>query len=115
MAPENLTFMAGQPITGRVPAAPASAVAANSKVRITVANQAPVEVPVDAAGNWTFPAPATTGPLTFTAETVNGFSSSGAVALAVNVSDLDAPVITAPEGGAALMTLTASMAPEPPD
>ena len=40
VAPENLTFTAGQPITGRVPAAPASAVAANSTVRITVANQA---------------------------------------------------------------------------
>ena len=38
VAPENLTFTAGQPITGRVPAAPASAVAANSKVRITAGN-----------------------------------------------------------------------------
>lgn len=105
VAPGNLTFKAGEDITGRVPAAPASAVAANSKVRITVANQAPVEVPVDPAGNWTYPAPAATGPLLFTAETVNGFSHSGAASVAVNVSDLDAPVITAPEGGAALRTL----------
>ncbi len=41
VAPENLTFTAGQPITGRVPAAPASAVAANSKVRITAGKQTP--------------------------------------------------------------------------
>ncbi|WP_346927710.1 hypothetical protein [uncultured Arthrobacter sp.] len=106
VAPENLTFKAGQPITGRVAAAPASAVAANSKVRITVGTEAPVELPVDGAGNWFFPAPATPGGLTFTAETVNGFSKSGAVALAVNVSDLDAPVIAAPEAGAPLMTLS---------
>lgn len=105
VAPENVTFMAGQPITGRVPAAPASAVAANSKVRITVANQAPLEVPVEPTGNWSYPAPATTGPLSFTAETVNGFSHSGAASVAVNISDLGAPVITAPEGGAALRTL----------
>ena len=106
VAPENLTFIAGQPITGRVPAAPASAVAANSKVRVTVGSEAPVDVPVDSAGNWSFPAPVTTGPLSFTAETVNGFSKSGAVALAVNISDLDAPAIAAPEGGAALTTLS---------
>ena len=106
VAPANLTFMAGQPITGRIPAAPASAVAANSTVRITVANQAPVDVPVDSSGNWVYPAPVTTGPLTFTAEARNGFSNSGAVALAVNVTDLDAPVISAPEGGAALVTLS---------
>lgn len=106
VAPENLTFMAGQPITGRIPAAPASAVASNSKVRITVASQAPVEVPVDSSGNWAYPAPASTGPLSFTAETVNGFSHSGAASLAVKVSDLDAPVIAAPQGGTALKTLT---------
>ena len=106
VAPENLTFMTGQPITGRVPEAPASAVAANSKVRITVGSETPLEVPVDSAGNWSFPAPATPGKLTFTAETVNGFSKSGAVALAVSVSDLDAPVIAAPEGGAALISLS---------
>ncbi|HSO17349.1 MAG TPA: S1 family peptidase [Arthrobacter sp.] len=106
VAPENLTFKAGQPITGRVPAAPAAAVAAASRVRITVEGQQPADVPVDPSGNWSFPAPATAGALRFTAETVNGFSTSGAVSLAVDVSDLDAPVIGAPEGGAALMTLS---------
>ncbi|WP_427006326.1 hypothetical protein [Pseudarthrobacter sp. H2] len=102
VAPANATFTAGTPVTGRVPAAPASAVAANSKVRITVAGQPPLEVPVDAAGNWSFPAPLSTGRLQFSAETVNGFSRSGAASLSVNVSDLAAPVITQPSEGAEL-------------
>ena len=96
-APEDLTVVAGQPITGRVPAAPASAVAANSQVRITMENQAgrqTVDVPVDAAGNWAFPAPESSGTLRFTAETVNGFSRSGAVSLAVTV---EAPVVAPTE------------------
>ncbi|XTR53238.1 hypothetical protein ACOM2C_09365 [Pseudarthrobacter sp. So.54] len=62
-------------------------------------------VPVDSAGNWSFPAPGTTGPLRFTAETVNGFSRSGAASLRVTVSDLDAPVISTPAEGAALKEL----------
>lgn len=99
------TVMAGQPIMGRIPAAPASAVAAGSKVRIVVGNKKPVVVPVDSAGNWSFPAPETTGPLRFTAETVNGFSRSGAASLMVTVSDLDAPVISTPAEGAALKEL----------
>ena len=96
-APEDLTVVAGQPITGRVPAAPASAVAANSQVRITMENQAgrqTVDVPVDAAGNWAFPAPESSGTLRFSAETVNGFSRSGAVSLAVTV---EAPVVAPTE------------------
>ncbi|MDZ4092611.1 MAG: S1 family peptidase, partial [Arthrobacter sp.] len=112
-APEGLAVLAGQPITGRVPAAPASAVAADSKVRITIdkqtdeePNQQTVEVPVDADGTWAFPAPESNGPLKFTAETVNGFSRSGAVSLAVEVTDLDAPVISSPDEGAVLKTLT---------
>jgi streptogrisin C len=72
------TFEAGQTVAGQVPAAPASAVAAGSKVRITVDGQPPFEVPLDAAGNWSFVAPETTGALRFSAETVNGFSVSGA-------------------------------------
>ena len=109
LAPAVQTVTAGQPVTGRVPAAPASAVAANSKVRITLAGDAPeppIEVPVDASGNWSFPAPSSTGPLRFSAETVNGFSRSGAASLSVNVSDLDAPVITTPAEGAALTSVT---------
>ncbi len=71
-------YTAGQPVTGTVPAAPASAVAAGSKVRVTVRGEAPVDVPVDAGGNWSFEVPAGfTGKLRFTAETVNGFSTSG--------------------------------------
>ena len=79
------TFEPGQTIGGTVPAAPASAVAAGSTVRITLAGQAPFAVPVDSAGNWQFTAPeaapgAASGALSFTAETVNGFSDSGASA-----------------------------------
>lgn len=69
------TVTAGGPITGHVGAAPASVVAAKSKVRITVGAQK-LEVPVDAAGDWTFRAPLPSGQLTFSAETVNGFSHS---------------------------------------
>ncbi|MCB5272607.1 hypothetical protein BJG92_00109 [Arthrobacter sp. SO5] len=106
VAPENRTFRAGQDIPGRVPAAPASAVAANSKVLITVEGQAPVEVPVDGAGNWALPAQGTAGRVNFSAETVNGFSRSGAASFAVQVSDLDAPVITMPADSAALKAVT---------
>ncbi|HET7140630.1 MAG TPA: hypothetical protein VFI36_10755, partial [Arthrobacter sp.] len=98
IAPANLTFAAGSSVTGRVSAAPASAVAPNSKVRITVAGQQPLDVPVDAEGNWSFMAPLPAGPLSFTAETVNGFSRSGAVTLTAIVapSSLSVPVITTP-------------------
>jgi hypothetical protein len=74
----NVPLVPGQTITGLVPAAPASAVAAGSKVRITEAGQTPFEVPVDASGNWSFTAPEQPGALRFSAETVNGFSVSGA-------------------------------------
>ena len=70
-------YEAGQAISGSVPAAPATAIAAGSKVRITVEGQEPFEVPVNADGSWAFSAPEGTGPLRFTAETVNGFSVSG--------------------------------------
>lgn len=106
VGPENLTFETGGVITGRVPAAPASAVAAGSTVRITVDGQPPRDVPVDDAGNWSVPAPAAPGPLTLTAETVNGFSRSGAASLAVDVSELGPPVIDGPAGGATLKALS---------
>jgi hypothetical protein len=104
------TVTAGEPITGHIDAGPASVVAPNSKVRITVLNQKPgqtsgqkdgqpLEVPVDASGNWQFPAPSLAGPFKFSAETVNGFSGSGAVALSVDVSRLEAPAITSPVDG----------------
>jgi LPXTG-motif cell wall-anchored protein len=97
----------GQAITGKVPAAPASAVAAGSKVRITVPGQEPVEVPVDAAGQWQFTAPSPAGRLRFTAETVNGFSHSGAISFDVTVlpSELPSPAIASPAAGAALTAL----------
>ncbi|MDQ0632700.1 streptogrisin C [Arthrobacter pascens] len=89
----------GQTITGRVPAAPASAVAAGSKVRITEAGQAPFEVPVDASGNWSFTAPEQPGALRFSAETVNGFSFSGAsnVELAPAAPQAPTPQPAAPQ------------------
>jgi LPXTG-motif cell wall-anchored protein len=94
----------GRTITGKVPAAPASAVAAGSKVRITVPGHPPAEVPVDASGNWHFTAPSPAGRLRFTAETVNGFSHSGASSFNVTVlpAELPAPVISAPAEGSVL-------------
>lgn len=71
-------YQPGQQISGQVPAAPASAVAAGSSVRITFQGKDPFEVPVDSAGTWTFTAPQDAGTLRFTAETVNGYSKSGA-------------------------------------
>jgi hypothetical protein len=94
----------GQTITGHVPAAPASAVAAGSKVRITVPGQQPIDVPVDAAGLWQFTAPSPAGPLRFSAETLNGFSHSGASPFDVTVlpSDLPAPEVLSPGDGVVL-------------
>lgn len=95
-APAGTTFKAGTSVTGRVPAAPASAVAQGSQVRITYAGRQPFDAPVDAAGSWSFTAPEAPGPFSFTAETVNGFSSSGPVSLdiAISPSFLPAPTIT---------------------
>lgn len=72
------TYGSGQVISGNIPAAPASAIAAGSTVRITIQGQEPFEVPVNADGSWSFTAPESRQTLIFTAETVNGFSASGA-------------------------------------
>ena len=72
------TYEPGQAISGNVPAAPASGVAAGSKVRVTIQGQDPLDVAVDGDGNWSFPAPESGGTLRFTAQTVNGFSTSDA-------------------------------------
>ncbi|MEO8283229.1 MAG: S1 family peptidase, partial [Pseudarthrobacter sp.] len=48
------TFDAGQTVTGQVAAAPASALAAGSKVKVTVAGDTPFDVPLDADGSWSF-------------------------------------------------------------
>jgi hypothetical protein len=66
---------AGQRISGRIPAAPATAVPAGSSVRITLPGQEPMEVPADADGNWSFTAPASA--TQFSAQAINGFSRSG--------------------------------------
>ena len=97
----------GQTISGQVPAAPASAVAAGSKVRITVPGQPSAEVPVDASGRWQFTAPSPAGRLRFTVETVNGFSHSGASSFDITVlpSELPAPAISAPAEGDVLTAL----------
>lgn len=97
-ADPGTTVKAGTSITGKVPAAPASAVAAGSQVRITYAGRQAFDVPVDGTGNWSFTAPEAPGPFTFTAETVNGYSRSGPVSLNLVIapSFLPAPVITTP-------------------
>lgn len=97
----------GGSITGKVDAAPASSLAANSKVRISVPGHDPFEVPVGSDGNWRFAAPAIVGELSFTAETVNGFSSSGTASLSVVVDSgvLPAPLIDSPAENAVLTSL----------
>ncbi|WP_445153533.1 S1 family peptidase [Arthrobacter sp. Hor0625] len=75
----------GSLVRGRVAAAPASAVAAGSKVRLVRDKAEPVEVPVDADGNWSFAAPAKAGSFRYTAETVNGHSRSGALEFTLRV------------------------------
>ena len=87
----NGTVTAGEPITGHVAAEPASVVAPtlqgpHHRPRPEV--RPAVEVPVDSSGNWSFPAPSTAGPFRFSAETVNGFSRSGATAMSVELSRL---------------------------
>lgn len=100
VAAEDKTFKAGTSITGRVQAAPAPVVAPGSQVRITYPGRQPFDVPVQPDGTWSFTAPEAPGPFSFTAETVNGFSRSGAVALDIIISPsfLPAPAITTPAG-----------------
>ncbi|SDK65522.1 S1 family peptidase [Arthrobacter sp. ok362] len=111
-AAANGTVTAGEPITGHVGAGPASVVAPHSKVRITVVDEKsgqkpgqPLEVPIDASGKWQFPAPSSAGQFKFSAETVNGFSRSGAVSMSIDVSRLPAPAITSPLEGPALTAI----------
>lgn len=99
------TVTAGDAITGQVLAAPAAAIAANSKVRITIAGQPPLEIPVDASGRWSFAAPVPAGQLKFSAETANGFSASGAREFEITVSGLPAPAIVMPTEDSVLTTV----------
>ena len=57
-------IVAGQRITGRLAAAPATDVPAATQVRITLPGSEPFDVDVDAQGNWTFTAPAPAGEFT---------------------------------------------------
>lgn len=96
------TYEPGQPVTGTVPAAPASAIAAGSTVRITLEGEEPFEVPVDGGGNWSFTPPGHgSGALSFTAETVNGFSVSGTGSFEFPPvpTEPPAPPATGPEPG----------------
>lgn len=96
------TYEPGQPVAGTVPAAPALAVAAGSTVRITLDGEAPIEVPVDGAGNWSITPPGNgSGALSFTAETVNGFSVSGASSFTFQPAPTEQPAPPAPGPGAA--------------
>lgn len=64
----------GQRISGRIPELPGTSVPAGSSVRVTFPGVEPLEVPADAAGMWSFVAPASTSE--FSAQAFNGFSSS---------------------------------------
>ncbi|MBT2554695.1 peptidase [Arthrobacter sp. ISL-5] len=68
-------IVAGQRIEGRGAAAPATDVPAGTQVRITLPGREPLDVAVDAQGNWSFTAPASA--TEFTAQAINGFSRSG--------------------------------------
>lgn len=89
------TLQPGTTIHGRVAAAPASAVAAGSSVRLT-RDGSSVDLPVDKDGNWSFALPATEGKYAYTAATVNGFSHSETTAFVLTASVLTAPAITTP-------------------
>ncbi|KRE79492.1 S1 family peptidase [Arthrobacter sp. Soil763] len=100
----------GNLVRGHVAAAPASAVAAGSKVRLVRDKGEPVEVPVDADGNWSFAAPARAGAFRYSAETVNGHSRSGALDFTLRVeagagaaaAELPAPAARPAAGAPAL-------------
>lgn len=108
------TYQPGQVITGQVPAAPASAVAAGSTVRVTLEGKDPFEVPVDGAGNWSFTAPQGTETLKFTAETVNGYSMSGASSFEFAAAAAEPPTPTPSPTASPTATPTASPTPTAP-
>jgi streptogrisin C len=111
------TYEPGQAISGTVAAAPATAVAAGSNVRITIQGQDAFDVPVNADGTWSFPAPEGKDALRFTAETMNGFSASNAedVEFAPAAPAGPAPTEPAPPAQPAPEEPPASPAPVPAD
>jgi streptogrisin C len=108
------TYQPGQVVSGQVPAAPASAVAAGSNVRITLQGKEPFEVPVDTAGNWSFTAPQGKDRLRFTAETANGFSRSGTASFDFAPAATEPPASPAPSAPAASNPAPPSPAPSDP-
>ena len=88
----------GARITGTAPAL--------STVTINPATGADIVVTADAAGNFSFPAPATLGAYAFTAQAKLGFDTSTTSTFAVTVvpAPLRAPVITSPLNGSSSTT-----------
>ncbi|HET8878517.1 MAG TPA: S1 family peptidase [Arthrobacter sp.] len=89
----------GSVIHGKIAAAPASAVAAGSSVRLTRTGGDTVDLPVQADGTWSFAMPATEGKFTYTAVTVNGYSRSDTATFTLAASTLTAPTISTPAAG----------------
>lgn len=71
---------------------------AGTTLTVTPATGSSFDVVVDAAGNWSFPAPNTLGDYDFTVQATSGFDESVVVEASVNVvlAPLAAPVVTAP-------------------
>ncbi|MFF7291404.1 S1 family peptidase [Microbacterium sp. NPDC008134] len=80
---------AGSAITGTGPA--------NSTLKVSQDGGAEVDVPVDGAGNWSFPAPEV-GTYSYTAYAASGFNTSETTAFEVEVVPA-APVFTSPANG----------------
>ena len=90
-------IVAGQRIAGRLAAAPATDVPAETQVRITLPGHEPLDVALDADGNWSFAAPVSAAQ--FTAQAVNGFSRS-ALSTFSTVPKPAAPAPSKPPGAA---------------
>ena len=91
-------FAEGQRISGRIPALAGTGVPAGSSVRITIPGREPLVVPADAAGLWSFIAPASTSG--FSAQAINGFSTSG-VSTFRSRAEPAAPAPAPTQGGSA--------------
>ncbi|MGG5170788.1 S1 family peptidase [Pseudarthrobacter sp. J1738] len=98
------TAFAGSKITGVVTKGAGAAVPTGSKVRIVSSGNLVTLVALAADGTFAFNAPQTTGAFSFTAQTVNGFSTSASVPFSVNITPapLPAPVLSSPAPGAKL-------------
>lgn len=65
------------------------------------------EVPIDGDGNWSFPAPASTGEISYSIRSTSGFSASPATTFSVDVlpAPLAAPKFTSPYEGQSVETV----------